>query len=132
MLHILIIDTSAIIVEILEELILESVPGSSLYRASSFNIARHFISIVKPDAILVDINMPGNSVVAILEERNKVCPESKVLILTNYEDEYLQQKCTAHGADFLIDKYYGYPQIMEILLLLKQQLSEDKPGDNEL
>ncbi|MBG9377724.1 response regulator [Panacibacter sp. DH6] len=118
MLHILIIDTSSTIVDIMEELILESVSGSSLYRAQNFVIARHLLTIVQPDAMLIDMNMPDNGVLSILAERNRICPATKVMIMTNYEDDYLQQKCMENGADFMIDKYYGYPLVIEILQLL--------------
>jgi DNA-binding NarL/FixJ family response regulator len=53
---------------------------------------------LKPDILLLDLNMPGPSSVDIVTSLLKNCPEVKVLVLTAYDDEIYLRSVVAAGA----------------------------------
>jgi len=60
-------------------------------------------AILKPDVILMDINMPRCNGLEALEKVHQLIPESRVLILTMHDDpEYLRQVLATGGAGYVL------------------------------
>lgn len=76
---------------------------------------------LKPDAVILDIRMPGGSGLDVLEAIKNDRPETVVMMLTNYPYPQYRQKCLEAGADYFFDKAAGFDQVPPIL----QQLIRD-------
>jgi DNA-binding NtrC family response regulator len=116
--QILIVDRSIAIIERLEELIVESGKPVSVNRAVSFEEAKKALKKVKYDALLLDINLPGNESQKLLKEVNKTSRETCVILLFTYIDSHIQQHYRSLGVDFFFDKYYDFEKICELLCAL--------------
>ena len=96
--HVLIVDDSAIVrfrlaemVESVEHVaVVGQVPG-----ATQAILALHQL---RPDLLIVDIQMPDGDGVAVLEAAKQLAPAPTVMMLTNYVDEYFRSRCRAAGA----------------------------------
>lgn len=81
------------------------------------------IRTLKPDAVILDIGLPGRSGIDILEDlkREKLAP--LVIILTNYPYPQYQRRCVEAGADFFFDKSIEFDRVPETF----KQLIERNP-----
>jgi two-component system response regulator NreC len=59
---------------------------------------------LRPDVVLLDLNMPGPGGIEITRRLRGVVPETRVLVLTVYEDEVLLRKAIEVGASGYIIK----------------------------
>ena len=78
------------------------------------------ISIRKlgPDAVILDIRLPGVSGIDILRsiKREELAP--LVIMLTSYPYPQYRKECEAAGADYFLNKSTEFDRIGEILKLL--------------
>jgi DNA-binding NarL/FixJ family response regulator len=76
------------------------------------------LSIIKdkqPDAVILDIRMPGNNGIEVLKRIKKYNPNTIVFILTNYHDNQYKAKCLKSGADYFFDKSEDHQLIANVL-----------------
>jgi DNA-binding NarL/FixJ family response regulator len=119
--HVLIVDDSAIVrlrvaemVESVEHVaVVGQAPG-----ATQAIVALHEL---RPDLVILDIQMPDGDGVAVLEAAKQLDPAPTVMMLTNYVDESYRSRCRAAGADFFLDKSKQFEQIPGILRGLMRQ-----------
>ncbi len=103
--RVLIADDSPAVVERLADL-LRDVPGVELAgQAGDVPEAIHCIQRLKPDAVILDLQMPGGSGLDVL------C----VLICTNYPYDQYREECLAAGANYFLDKSAEFEKIPGIL-----------------
>ena len=58
-----------------------------------------------PDVVLMDLTMPGRGGIAATEEIRRMCPSTKVLVLTMHEDEcYARQALLAGASGYVLKK----------------------------
>jgi DNA-binding NarL/FixJ family response regulator len=107
------------LVTILDELAGVEIVGQAENVAEAISAIRN----LQPDAVILDIRMPGGSGIDVLRniKQDKVRP--LVIILTNYPYPGYRQKCLQAGADFFLDKSTEFDQIPELFTRLK-------PGKN--
>lgn len=66
------------------------------------------VALLKPDTVLMDIRMPGNSGIEACEEITKKYPETKVVMLTSYaEDEMLFSAIRAGASGYVLKQIGG-------------------------
>lgn len=83
--------------------------------ATSGQEAIEGIQRLKPDVVLMDINLPDKNGIEVTEIVKKMCPECKVLILTMYDhDEYLMSSIRA-GADGYLLKDAPSDQVVDAI-----------------
>ena len=71
---------------------------------------------LQPDVVLMDIRMPGPDGIQLTRRLRAVCPETKVLILTIYdEDDYLLRALRAGAWGYLL-KNISAQELVEALL----------------
>lgn len=59
----------------------------------------------RPDIVLLDLSLPGESGLQLLEKLKGLCPEVKVLVLTMHEDEaYLSEVMRLGGNGYILKK----------------------------
>ena len=68
-----------------------------------------------PDAVILDIRLPGRSGVEVLRDLKKEEPSPLVIILTNYPYPQYRKECTEAGADHFLNKSTEFNEIAEIL-----------------
>jgi YesN/AraC family two-component response regulator len=72
------------------------------------------IRILQPDAVILDIRMPGGIGIDVLENIKQDDSAVLVIVLTNYPYPVYRQKCLQAGADFFLDKSIEFDQIPEL------------------
>ncbi|HXF64222.1 MAG TPA: response regulator transcription factor [Caldilineaceae bacterium] len=71
--------------------------------ASDGAAALRVVQAVRPDVVLLDINMPGMNGLEALEGLRRTAPDSRVLVLTMHDDEtYLRQVLASGGSGYVL------------------------------
>lgn len=83
------------------------------------------ISATHPDVVVLDIALCPGSGINVLQFIKKHSPSIKVLMLTNYADDFYRNRCIKAGADHFLDKSL---QFLQVGVLLKNMLSSLPPG----
>lgn len=112
---VLIADDSPAIVERLTEM-LKEIPG--LQYVGEAQTVQETIRIVqekRPDALILDLQMPGGSGLDVLRAIRPKLPALRVLVCTNYSTLQHREECVAAGSDSFVDKSTEFEKIPEIL-----------------
>ena len=112
---VLIVDTSVHIIERLQHLLLETESIEMAYGAVSSKDASRFFNEKRTDVVLLDAGLPGNISVNLVQEIKKVNTDTKVIILANTAEYYVQAKYKMQGADYFIDKYHDFDKISDVI-----------------
>ena len=125
--RVFIADDSRAIVERLADL-LEEVPGAQLVgQAGDALEAVLGIQTLKPDALILDLQMPGGTGLDVLRTIRGAHPYLYVLICTNYPYPQYREECVSAGANFFLDKSADFEKIPVILRELIQTESKVSP-----
>jgi DNA-binding NarL/FixJ family response regulator len=113
--RVFIADDSRVVVERLADL-LKEVPGVQLVgKANDAPEAIHSIVKTNPDAVILDLQMPGGSGLDVLRSIRRSHPSVWVVICTNYPYPQYREQCIAAGANYFLDKSAEFEKIPEIL-----------------
>ena len=113
--RVFIADDSSAVVERLADL-LEEVPGAQLAgQASDVPEAIRSIQKTNPDAVILDLQMPGGTGLDVLRAIRVDHPYLLVLICTNYPHSEYREECLSAGANFFLDKSSEFEKIAAIL-----------------
>lgn len=119
--RVFIADDSSAVVERLTDL-LEEVPGATLVgQAGDVPHAVDGIRKMKPDAIILDLQMPGGSGLDVLRAIRPSFPDMHVVICTNYPHAQYREECLTAGANFFLDKSVEFAKIPVILRELTEK-----------
>jgi len=112
--RVLIADDSLAVVERLADL-LKEIPGIQLVGIAQ-DAPEAIQSIVEesPDAIILDLQMPGGSGLEVLRTIRQSHPSLCVLICTNYPFSHYRAECFAAGANYFLDKSAEFDKIPQI------------------
>jgi DNA-binding NarL/FixJ family response regulator len=70
---------------------------------------------IKPDVVLMDINLPGINGVECVRQLKKILPEVQVMMLTVYEDtENIYDALTAGASGYLLKRTSG-PELLDAI-----------------
>jgi len=123
-----IVDDSRVVVERLAGL-LEEVPGARLVgQAGDVRGAVIGIQKLQPDALILDLHMPGGSGLDVLRAIRTARPDLFVLICTNYPYPEYREECLNAGANLFLDKSAEFERIPSILRELAQKEAKISPG----
>ncbi len=121
-------DDSGAVVERLADL-LEEVPGAQLVgQASDVPEAIHNIQKIKPDAVILDLQMPGGTGLDVLRAIRADQPYIFVLICTNYACSKYREECLSAGANFFLDKSSEFEKIPALLRELVHKETKISPA----
>jgi len=108
-------DDSRAVVKRLADL-LEEVPGAQLVgRASDVPEAVQGVHELRPDVLILDLQMPGGTGLDVLRAIRMDHPYLYVLICTNYTYPPLRDECYGAGANVFLDKSAEFEKIPAIL-----------------
>jgi DNA-binding NarL/FixJ family response regulator len=84
-----------------------------------------------PDAVILDIRMPGMNGIKVLRAIKEDQPSTVVIMLTNYPLEPYRRECAEAGADYFLHKSKEFEKINEILNMVVHSHEHDTelPGD---
>jgi DNA-binding NarL/FixJ family response regulator len=77
----------------------------------------------RPDAVVLDIQLPGVSGMDLLVEFKREHPTCVVIVLTTYGFKEFRERCTALGADHFFDKSAEFERVIEVLGTLQPGVS---------
>jgi DNA-binding NarL/FixJ family response regulator len=113
-------DDSSSVIERLTDL-LEEIPGAQLVgRAGSVPEAVCGVLRTNPDALILDLQMPGGTGLDVLRAVRADHPYLQVLICTNHSHKKYREECLNAGANFFLDKSSEFEKILSILRQLVQ------------
>jgi len=108
-------DDSKIVVERLADL-LRDVRGVEVAgQAGDALEAVRCIRRMNPDAVILDLQMPGGSGLDVLRAIRPDHPGLYVLICTNYAYPQFREECLSAGANYFLDKSTEFEKIPDIL-----------------
>ena len=72
------------------------------------------IRALRPDVVILDIQMPGGSGIDVLREVKRRYPSTIAIMLTNHPYPQYQQRCAELGADYFLSKSTDSKLLIEI------------------
>ena len=126
MIRILIVDDQNIVREGIKILLEQAEDIEVVGAAEDGNIALQEIEKLKPDIVLLDINMPGIDGLAVADKIRNQFPKIKIIMLSSYEDEQYVQKATELGAKGYLLKSASSQQLEWSIKLVHQGYSAIK------
>ncbi|MCK8603646.1 response regulator transcription factor [Desulfoferrobacter suflitae] len=121
-------DDSAIVRERLGSMLFDLQGVEIIGFAENAQLATQAIRELRPDAVILDIRMPGGSGIDVLAEINKASQKPLVIILTNYPYPQYRQRCMHLGADFFFDKSGDFEKVYQVF---EQLISTSNPAGCE-
>ena len=115
-----IVDDSEIVIERLKTMVSEVKEIEIIGQATNPFDAINGIRTLHPDAVILDLQMPGGSGIGVLLSVKRDHSAPVVLVLTNYPYPQYRKKCMEAGADFFFDKSTEFERVPEVLNRLIQ------------
>lgn len=121
---VIIVDDSEVVCERLQQMLINIAGVKSVALAHNAPDAITAITETNPDAVILDIRLPGASGIEVLKDiRNKKL-SSRVIMLTNYPDPQYRQICIRLGADYFFDKSAEIEMIPGVIIELVREKAE--------
>jgi len=123
---VVIVDDSATVRNRIVRLLSEVKSAKIVGQAES---ARQAISMIKqmhPQVVILDLYMPGESGLVVLENFRNLAERPQFIVFTNYASPQYRRKCLEAGANFVLDKSNDFEHLPEVVA----SLSETKGKEN--
>ena len=115
---VLLVDTSEISINRLTRLLGDLRNVEYIGSAASSSEAISIATLMKPDVVIMDIQLAGQNGISVLQDIRKNFSTVKIIVLTNSSESHYNQLCRATGADYFFDKSTEFEKIPEVLSLL--------------
>jgi len=104
--------------------------GWEVWAASDAEQALHVAEEKSPDLILLDLRMPGDSGLTVIESLRDLDPNTKIIMLTGYGSIATALQAQKLGADHYLSKPADVDQIMTVYENLQQSgVADSDPPD---
>ena len=124
--RVLIVDDSKIVCDGLQQMLINIADVVIVGQAHNAEDAIASISESKPDVVILDIRLPGQSGMDVLKDiRAKKLP-IRIIMLTNYPYPQYRKKCEALGADYFFDKVAEIEMIPNVIIELAKNKLEKR------
>ena len=125
--RILIVDDSELIRQRLVDVIQDMEQAEIIGLAGNAEEAYHYFNGSSPDVCILDIHLPGENGIKILDKIKRKNKEVKIIILTNFPYPQYRKKCIELGADYFVDKSEEFGSIQKILeeILKREESTEN-------
>ena len=112
---VLIVEDALIVRERLAALISELSNADIVGQAGDGFQAQALFRQHRPDAVVLDIQVPGINGMDLLVQFKREHPACVVMVLTTYAFKEFRQRCVALGADHFFDKTTEFERVAEVL-----------------
>ncbi|MBC7848414.1 MAG: response regulator transcription factor [Chitinophagaceae bacterium] len=112
---IFIVDDSALMISRFMEMITETTDDHDIRYAGSYREAVRQLDSVRPDLLLLDINLPDGNGISLLRVMRQKYPGIKAVMVSNQADDYYKKLCLSLGAIGFLDKSKDYERLPEFL-----------------
>lgn len=113
--NVFIVEDSEVVREHMESM-LSAIPGVEVVGYATDELgAIERINALLPDVVTLDISLQPGSGIRVLENIKKQHPSIKVIVLTNYTDEFYASGCKRAGADCFFDKTFQFSRVRSAL-----------------
>ena len=89
--------------------------GYAAHVARTAGDALMMAEIERPDAILLDINLPDSSGISTLDRLRQVRPDVPIIMVTGNADEELARETLSHGAFDYVIKPFNIDRLTHVL-----------------
>lgn len=110
-----VVDDSALIRERLIELLSEVQGIQVIGETGDPYEANRVIGELSPDAVILDIRLPGKSGIEVLKEIRKNNKSTIVIMVTNYVSSHYRKICMDSGADYFLNKTTEFNKVTTLL-----------------
>jgi DNA-binding NarL/FixJ family response regulator len=100
------------------QLLRDALVGHDVLEAGDADEALALVYAHGPHVVILDINMPGRSGLAILPLIKSAPSAPTVLVLTNDPSEPRRRECMARGASHFFDKSRDFDRVVEVVRAL--------------
>lgn len=112
---VLIADDSSLLRKNMKKLLSTAASIDNIVESHSVLSTINQIEVEKPDAVILDIQMPDGTGMDVLAFLNTKDPKPLTIILTNFPSENNKRYCIDRGADYFFDKSNEYEQVITVL-----------------
>lgn len=124
--NVVIVDGAPFVRERLRVLLHADVPQVDVIgEAADAQAAIRLIRDTRPDAVILDLQLPGGSGFNVLRAVKLAPPAPIVIVLTNLTTIEYHVACLEAGAEFFLDKSFGLDLLTDILGHLVRRLTSD-------
>jgi DNA-binding NarL/FixJ family response regulator len=113
--HILITDDHAAVRRGFREMLSDLLPGATFSEASDADEAQALLSRHNISMLLLDINMPGRSGLALLPEIHREHPALPIIMLSIQPEGQFAARCLRAGAKAYINKGKAMEQLPQVI-----------------
>ena len=113
--QVLILDRSSDVAKRIIDNISETNRDITFYTAISFPASINLLNECNPDAVLLDLNFPGNTAIELLKEIKQSNDKTVVIVWYTHAVEHSLKLCKELGADFLFNKYDDFEKIPGVI-----------------
>lgn len=114
--RVLIVDDSPNIRDRIALLLSESPQIQVVGEASSGFEAIEAVQRLRPDAVVLDINLPDRSGITLLKIFKAFRPRMIVIMMSNQDDTRYRQQCRRLGADHFLSKSLEFEKVVEAVI----------------
>jgi DNA-binding NarL/FixJ family response regulator len=110
----MIVDDSVLIRERIVSMFKDNNQIEIIGEAENSNEAMSIFSEFAPEIVILDIRLPGENGIEVLNKIKKEAETTIVIILTNFPYSQYRIKCEESGADYFLDKSNAFDTIESI------------------
>ena len=112
--NVVLVDDSLLVRERVASIISEIPSAKVIGEAGNSTEAMEVVRKTKPDVVILDIKMPGESGLQVLRKLKNEFGELRIIMLTNYSDSQYKAECLMHGADYFLCKSDEFNKLPEV------------------
>jgi DNA-binding NarL/FixJ family response regulator len=112
--NVVLVDDSLLVRERVASIISEIPSAKVIGEAGNSAEAMEVVRKTKPDVVILDIKMPGESGLQVLRKLKNEFGELRIIMLTNYSDSQYKAECLMHGADYFLCKSDEFNKLPEV------------------
>ena len=120
---ILIVDDSVLIRERIISLLFDLDEIEIIYDVSTAKEAIEYVKNNSVELVILDISLPDENGIYVLEKIKKMNPNIKVIMLTNHPYVQYLIKCKKLGAEYFLHKLTDFNKLPEIIHLANSSLA---------